>query len=769
MEDGVNDQNQTGAASSLPIPSDGRRQLALPLSPARALSLDLGSPGAAGDDEEGVDLLNYWRILVKRKWWVLGTLAVVLTMTFVNTSLETPIYRAAASVRVDMDKLQVVQVEGMPTIQGENSSDFYATQREILQSRALAERVVNEMGLTDPSQVPSSERPSLWRTLRSFLGSPSGNAARSAAKVATTNDKRGAVAAFRSGVGVQPVGTSALMLVQYDSPSPDFAIRAANALADGYTAGNLEYGFQSSAYAKSYLEDRLQELKLKLEDSERALVAVAQKEQILGSSGGANDATTLTQQNMNSVNNDASLARSARIHAEARWRQASASAGVSLPADVLESSGIRSLQESRSKLMAEYQDKLRLFKPAYPTMMQLKGQIDELDRQIATETNNIRASIRAEYDAALNQEKMLSAELDGMKADFLDQQRRSIQYNFLKREVDTNRQLYDGLLQRYKEVGLAGGLTSNNVSIVDRADSSYQIRPNLRQAMVQALFIGAMLGVILAFLFEYLDDTIKHPEDLEKKSGLAVLGLIPKLKIPMTPVSAREDPRSAFSEAYRSVRTALQFATAEGTPRSLLISSALPGEGKSTAALMLARNFAEMGKRVLLIDADLRNPSLHRQFNLEPGPGLSSFLAGAVKAADVVQATGYLQLSFISCGPLPPNPAELLAGRKMISLLTVGVEKYDQIIVDGPPVMGLADAAILGNICGGTLLIVEAGETRVEVMRHSIKRLLAARSRVIGALLNGYSPVQGRGYSYGYSYYSYNEHVSKAKPKLLRS
>ena len=761
MEEGNLEPEELSGADNLPVAPAARQSASMPaVASSQALSPDLRVPESAGTDEDGIDLMSYWRIMVKRKWTVIGALVFVLSATVIGTLLVTPIYRAAASLRIDRDTIEIVQVGAVSAAKGPGESDFYQTQYELLKSRALAEKVVNQLGIKDLSGIPRSSRPTVWSKLKSLLNPESKKA-----PTASSTDKRDIVAAFRGGLVVAPVGNSALVEVMYDSPDPDFAARAANALAEGFTASNLEHGFESSAYAKSYLEDRLQELKVKLEDSERALVKFAQKEQIL-SAGGAGGGT-LTEQNLGSVNADLSKARSERIRAQSRWQQAEGSSGMGLPADMLENSGIRKLQEARSRLLAEYQDKLRLFKPAYPTMLQLKGQIDEMDKQIAIEASNIKSSIRAEYQAALSQEKMLQSELDGMKVDVLDLQGRSIQYNIAKREVDTNRQLYDGLLQRYKEIGVAGGVTTNNISIVDRADGAYKLKPDMQKNLIMGLLLGTILGVLLALLFEYLDDTVKSPEEIEKLLGLSVLGVIPKLKSPLSPASAFEDPRSGFSEAYRSVRTALQFATDRGVPKSLLITSATPGEGKSTTALTLAKNFAQLGKRVLLIDADLRNPSLHRQLGLENSSGLSNFLAGAIKATDVLQPTVFPHLVFMASGPLPPNPAELLVGRKLISLLTVAMEKFDQVIVDGPPVMGLADAAILGNICGGTVLVVEAGETRVAVARNSLKRLLAARARIAGAILTKFAAGRGaHGYGYGYGDYSYYEYGGKTKPKL---
>ena len=288
----------------------------------------------------------------------------------------------------------------------------------------------------------------------------------------------------------------------------------------------------------------------------------------------------------------------------------------------------------------------------------------------------------------------------------------------------------------------------------------------MKRNLLMSLLSGLLLGVLLALAFEYLDDTIKRPDDVEKLLGLPVLGAIPMLKPPTTPAGAMEDARSAFSEAYRSLRTALQFSTDRGAPRTLLVTSATPSEGKSTTAHALGRLFAELGKRVLIVDCDLRNPSLHRAFGVENDQGLSNYLAGSVKPTDLIRSTALPGLMYMPTGPLPPNPAELLVGSKMVSLLTVAAEKFDVLILDGPPIMGLADAPILSNLAQGTLLVVQAGETRIAVVRNAIKRLHAARAHIVGGLLTHFQPEHaGQGYGYGYGGYDYYSYGT-SRPRL---
>lgn len=726
-----------------------------------ALAIDLYNEKREDDDE--IDLLAYWRILVKRKWLVLGVLGTVVALALIATLMMPPVYRATAVMQIDREAVQVLQVEGVGNAEAA-APDFLSTQYELLRSRALAERVANELDM-DATTLERLASVGWWQRATSALRpqaaqaetqDDTATAAQAEADQART--LRQAVGLVRAGLTVEPVRNSRLVRVHFDSTLPAFSARVVNAVADGFIASAIERKFDASSYASKYLEEQLALAKGRLEESERALVAFATRENIVNSGEGSQ---SLESQNLGALNAALAAAQDERIRAQAAWSQVSG--GGALPAAAISNSILNTLQQQRAQLNAQYQQQLKTYKPDYPSMVALKGQIDEVDRQINQERGSVRASIRAEYTAAQTRETMLVAQLESLRTKTLDVDNRSIDYNILRREVDTNRQLYDSLLQRYKEVGVAGGagVGANNISIVDHAVvPTGRFKPNLPLNLAIGLMLGLMLGVLLAFVLEFLDDTLKGPEDIEQKLRLAVLGIIPKLK-KQSPAEAAADPRSAFSEAYRSVRTALQFSTDQGVPRVLLVTSTSATEGKSTTAHTLARNFAQLGKRVLLIEGDLRNPSLHRLMGVRSETGLSSLLAGAATASQVIVPTEDERLDVVLAGPLPPNPAELLAGSRMLSLLTVASEKYDQVIIDGPPVLGIADAPILANVAEGTLVVVRAGETRIKPAQSALKRLAAARAHVIGALITHYdSKVAGYGYDYA-SYYSYG-----TQPKL---
>jgi capsular exopolysaccharide synthesis family protein len=736
----VDDQLPAGPGGEQP-------RLPEPQTPQR----ELGPPRPGN---KAIDLLAYWQMLLKRRWLVLGIMASGLALALLVTLLTPPVYRASATLQIDREAMQIVLVEGVTS--GEASGgDFFQTQYELLKSRALAERVTNKLHLANsPALANVAGRSWVDRVLHSLrpekAAAPGGG------------DSTRAVQVVQRGLEVEPIRNSRLVRLSYSSGDPRLSAKIANAFAAEFIAQQLDHKLDASSYAKKYLEDQLRDTKAKLEQSERALVAYAQKEKIVSTG----DGPSLVAQNLGALNSQLADAQGARIRAEARLRGATSAKGAGLPADMLTDSNVRILQQQKATLQGEYQQKLQVFKPDYPEMKQLQGQIDAVDRQITAALGDVRASVRSEYEAALAQESLLTQELASLRGQTLNVDSHSIEYNILKREADTNRQLYDALLQRYKEIGVATDVGSNNVSIVDRAlPPAGRYKPSLPLNLGIGLLLGAILGALAAFALEFLDQTLKTPHDVEHRLRLPVFGIIPKLKKQEVPAQALRDLRSPFSEAYRSVRTALQFSTDSGVPKVLLVTSAGAGEGKSTTAWSLARNFAQLGKRVLLIDGDLRNPSLHRVSEVRGDIGLSNLLAGAAQLNEAIQDTDDPCLKIVLSGPLPPNPAELLAGSKLISLLTVAAEAYDQVIIDGPPVLGIADAPILANAAAGTLLVVEAGKTRIQTAQIAIKRLYAARARLVGAVVSKYAAGH---HAYGYGYGDYGSYSYGSAPKLTK-
>jgi len=704
--------------------------------------------GRPAKSDSRFDINEIWRIVAKWWWLITGIAVACLLAAIVISLMITPLYRAQATIEVNPEGVQVVD-QKMGEVQPSqgNSREFLNTQVGLLKSRSLAERVARSTNLANNEALFDQDLPRQAR--------------------------EGAAAGMVQGsVTVAPQRDSALIQIAVEGANPELTARLANAYADNFIQSNMERRYEATSYARNFLQQRIAAVKTKLEQSERQLVAYAQKQGIItlsvdtGGTGSVRQEQSIDAATLIQTNNALSAAKSDRIAAEQRFRQA---AGAQSQVAAISDPTVQGLGQQRATLEAEYQQKLALYKPDFPEMVQLRSRIDSLGKEIARQRSSVSGStsgsLRADYQAALARENALQAKVNEGKAGLMALRERSIQYTILQREVDTNRSLYDALLQRFKEVGVAGGVGANVVSVVDRAQvPGGPFKPNLPLNIMIGLCIGLMLGLGTAFSIEWIDDTIKTPDDLGTKLGLASLGVIPGVGKGLAVREQLEDPRSQVSEAYQSVRTALQFSTDHGVPRSLLVTSTRASEGKSSTALALAQTLASLGASVLLIDADLRKPTFRGPSSTSQG--LSSLLAGSDKVAECVHPTQMERLFLLPSGPIPPNPAELLASGRFKEILDEALQRFDHIIIDSPPVLGLADAPMLASSTEGTLMVIEAGAIRRAAALNAVNRLRASDARLMGAILTKFNALKvgyGYGYGYGDDAYAYREGDSPKK------
>jgi len=671
--------------------------------------------------EESLNLVDLWHTLLKRKWTVIGVLAVTLAVSATSLYLTPRVYRATALLKIEPETRKIAKIdEAMGSEAEMPDDDFYQTQYELLKSRTLAERVAESLDLGAGGEDPAA-------AAKRYGGMVLG------------------------GSTVDPIRNSKLVRLHFDSTDPELAARVVNALADTYIKSNLERRYNATTDAKSFLEQRIVQVKAKLEDAEHKLYAHAREQGIVNIDS---QNQSLLSGQLQEKSEALAGAERERLTAESIYRE-SRNTGGHGSSRILNDSLVQNLKENKAKLELVYQEKAALFKPDYPEMVQLREQINQLQGQIEAEIGSVRSALDADYQLALRKESMLRAEVARLKEDVMKRQDAGSDYNILKREVETSRALYDGILQRLKEIGVASGIGSNNISVIDPAEvPAAPYKPNGKNYLLAGLLLGLFGGVGLAFLFEKLDDTVKLPEDLERQR-LATLGVIPLTKqeqdAPPLHLVSHYDPRSGVAEAYRSLRTALTFATNAGAPKVLHLTSASVGEGKSTSAVNLAIGFTQLGQTVLLIDADLRRPTLHRMLGLADEKGLSHYLSGEARPSEISHAVGLPNLFVIPAGPLPPNPGELLASARMIELVTLAAEKFDRVIIDSPPVLGLADAMILSSIARHTIMVVAAGKTNRAHLGASLKRLHGARANLLGGLLTMIDP-HGSRYNYYHNY-----------------
>jgi succinoglycan biosynthesis transport protein ExoP len=722
---------------------------ALPSGDVRAInSFDPLGNSANGNAPQEFILRQYWRILLKRRWLIIGIVAACLAIGVALALTTQREYSATVSLEVAREAAKVVDLQNTRVSAGADQ-EFYQTQYTLLQSRSLAEAVVRDLRLADDMD---------------FLTGYTGDDASKVKQAPRKAREEMATSIVMAGTEVIPVRLSSIVTVRYSSPKPEMAAKVANALADNFIKSNLARRYDATAYARNFLETRLEQVRKRLEESERQAVAYAGQQGIisLGNPAGSNDTSggqsspegqSLAAADLTGLNAALVDARTKRIQAQSRYEEAKRSGGRGL-AEVSSNAAINSLREQRAVLQGQYQNQSANLGPDYPSQVALRRQISELDRQIASETSRVSSTVESDYREALQVEEQLQARVDGLKTSVMDLRRRSIQYNIYQRDVDTNRTLYNALLQQYKEAGIAGGVGTNNVSIVDPAQvPDRPFKPNLRLNVLLSILIGLILGGLAALVMEQLAESAIMPEEFHEKLGVPLLGTIPLLTKDEQAIDVLQDRKSPVSEAYFSVYTGLQFVTTHGTPRSLFVTSTQPSEGKSTTAMAIAMSIARVGRRVLLIDADMRNPSVHKQFGVTNEEGLSNVLVDSRQLSDVTHNAIIPTFFYMTAGHIPPNPAELLSGGTFNSVLAEALALFDHVVVDGPPVMGLADAPLIGSIAEATVFIMESGRTRATQARRALDRLNAVGTPVVGAVLTKFdNKREGYGYGYGYEY-----------------
>lgn len=686
-----------------------------------------------------LDLATLVRIIQHWRWLILAAIAVGVAGAIFASLLMRPMYRAWVTLEANPPTFAVTDNKDtdQQEVSGGDAFDFVATQVGLVKSRSVAERAAQELNLANnPDVVSQNIDPS------------------SRLQIATS--------IVSQNLKVIPPAQGELIRFSFDSTSPQLAANVANAIADSFINTAVQRRYESSAYARNFLERQINKTRGDLERSERSLVAYAQAQGIINTSSpdglqSGGDTNSLQGESLVKLNSALAEATARRMAAEGAYRQSLATGPT---AEVATSTIV--LQQKLAELQADYQQKRTFMKPDHPDMVSLRSQINELQRQISKEQAQVSSGhsngLLADYRAALSAENALKARVARLKGDVLNLRGRSIQYTILQREVDTNRALYDALLQRYKQIGVAGGIGVAPVSIVDRADPpGAPFKPNLLLNLLFGLGFGLIAGLSSAIGLEFLNDTIKNREDVRKKLGLPCLGAVPRTTGKGAFVDDLKNPTSLISEAYSAIVAALRFSTESGTPKVVLLTSTRSGEGKSSSALALAQNFARRGKPVLLIDGDLRKPAFKAGSDKV---GLSKLLTTDDRVEDHVIETQHANLWLLPSGPVPPNAADLLSTGRIRKVIAEAAERFDLVVIDGPPTLGLADAPLLAAASGTVVFVIESGKTRTRGAIEALNRLEATGANVLGAMLTKASEA---GASYGYGSYGYGYGYGKGK------
>ena len=703
-------------------------------------------------------LYDYLLILRKHQWLILSFMLAVVSITAIGTFRMQSVYIATSRIEIDRENSNILPFQTTDDYMVD-LDNYIETQSKILTSETLALQTVRSgalSGQTDFASDPSASDAFATGSLANMKPPPE-------------------LGAFLASLSVKRVPNSRLMDVSFESTNPLQAAQIVNAHIKNFIEQNFQSRYEATTRASTWLADQLNELKIRVEKAEDARIAYERQNQIWAIDG---DKQNVTSQRLGDLNRQLTDVQSERMRKQSLFEFAKAGDADSVP-QIRDNPAVQDLARRHTDINNQYMDALNQYGPNFPKVQRLQAQLKELEATADKEKKAVVARLESEYREARQREELLTQALDQQKSEVNQMSERMVQYSILKREAEANKALYDGLLTKLKEAGISAGLRSSNIRVVDPAMvPTYPARPAKTRNIALSFVIGLVGGIGLALLREYMDNTIKSPDDIETLVRLPSLAVVPafsetngdrpRSKL-LKGVSgnghekrielvAQHLPKSQMSEAFRALRTALLLSQADHPPQVILVTSALPREGKTTAAANLAVTLAQLGDRTLLIDADLRKPGIGRLLSLGSGKyaGLSSYLAG-VSSLDLVtiQHPAIPNLSAIPTGPLPPNPADLLSSHKLSEAIAELRTKYKFIVIDSPPIMAATDAVILSVKADGVLLVVRSGETPKEAFMRTRDLLLSVKCHLLGVVLNAVDST-APDYYYSYRYYPYS-------------
>jgi len=700
-------------------------------------------------------LLDYLIILRKHQWLILAFLLTTMTVVTIGTFKMKPIYEAAARVEVDRESQTMLPFQQVDSYDAfVDMENYIETQSKILQSETLALQTIKSLDL--------ARYPEFGGASSAFSWAHGGSA-----------PKRPAIlSAFLGAISVKRVPNSRLIEVKFEAEDPQLSAQVVNTHLQNYIEQNFRSKYDATTQASNWLSSELEELRIKVEKSEDARIAYERHNQIWQ----VDEKQNIITQRLSDISKSVTEAQTALAEKEALYRMAVSGNIDSLPSAHEIGGVIPDLLKKKSELGEQYADAVNLYGPNYPKVQRLLAQQRELEDSLANARKVAIEAVQQEYNTARSRVELLQEALDKQKAEANDQSEKLVQYHILQHDAESNKQLYDGLLQKLKEAGITAGLRSSNIRVVDPAlTPTSPSRPQRARNILLGFLVGLVGGVGLALFREYLDNTVKSPDDIESLAGLPSLAVVPALPAvgghrtrpsqqdPQTGLAPRVEmlshvqPKSQISEAFRALRTSLLLSQADHPPQVILVTSALPREGKTTAAVNLAVTLAQLGDRTLIMDSDLRKPGVRRALNLTVAKelGLSSYLAGVSSLDEVTFAhPTIMNLTALTTGPIPPSPADLLSSHRMREGIAELRRRFKFIVIDSPPVMAATDAVILSALTDGVLLVVRSGETPKEAFTRTRDLLQAVKCRILGVVLNAVDS-SAPDYYYSYRYYPY--------------
>lgn len=739
-------------------------------------------PATSQQVHHEVHVMDYVRVIYKRRWIALPVFLLVFVVGAVNALRQIPVYQSRAQLLIEKDAPTVASFDQMFQSQdGWTNDEFYQTQYRILQSRSLAKRTLDDMKLWDAPKLGNGPEPKAqisvtdlaWRGVYTVVDlvkkpfateqQPTPTPAAAAAieqKADETGAQSGRIDQFLGGLSIVPVRNSRIAEIRYSSTDPVFAAQAANALAKAYIQQSLEQKFNTSKEAADWLGDQLAQQRQAVEASEAALQAF---KEMNGTVSVADSASNIVVARLTDLNSALTKAKTERINKESLYNQLRSAEGTgavdSLPV-ILSNDFIQKLRSDLTDLQRQQAQMAERYGPRHAEMIKIRTALESADAKLKLEVMKVIESVKSEYQAALSEERSLQGALDSQKGEALSMNRKSIEASVLQRELDSNRQIYESLLQRTKETGISSERRTTNIRLIDEAETPRgPISPNVPRDLIVALATSLLLAVGLAFGSEWMDSRIRTPQEMKNFLNAPFLGMVPAIardrNSSPNPLLSGEVPPN-FAEAIKSIRTNVLFSSAEEGLRTLVVTSAGPGEGKSIVASNLAIALAQAGQRVLLIDADMRRPRVNEIFELEEEPGLSNVLTGHAKTSEAIRRSSVHGLWLLPAGLIPPNPAELLASRRYVDFIASLDEHFDWAIVDSPPVLAVTDSAVAGKHSSGVIFVVASDKTSRHAAQEALSQLESANVHVTGTILNRVDIVK---HPYYYSSYYRKEYA----------
>ncbi|MCX5853873.1 MAG: polysaccharide biosynthesis tyrosine autokinase [Deltaproteobacteria bacterium] len=734
--------------------------------------------------QKNINIHDYIRVILKHQWTILTIFAVIVVSVVIFSFTATPIYKATTRIIIEKENPKVVSFQEVMSIDS-SGMDYYQTQYKLIESRAVANEVIKRLKLDQNEEfVPKPGFFSdIWETVispityvKSLLKTET--PVPSALEEGLVEPYSPLVDPFIKQVKVSPIRNSRLVDLSFEAKDPVLAAKIANTVARAYIHLSLQTKLKATSDAVNWLNQQVEQEKKKVEQAEQALLKYKQQQGIV--TDFSSNVETITAQKLAELNKQVVDATSRRVEAETRFRQAknlehNLDSMGSIP-EVLQNLLIQDIKKQEVELHKRLSEFSKRYGANHPQIIALNNELKTLNGRKMGEIQRVVNALQNEYRVALAKEQSLKGALGQQKGETLSMNEKAIDYNVLKREAETSREMFDVLIKRFKETSMTEDIRTGNIRIVDPAEiPKSPVKPKKTQNILLAIVVGLSMGVGLAFFLEYIDSTIKLPDEVSHLLKVPYLGPVPALaseaeaegkeaeKKPEDDLISHFSPKSTASESYRGIRTALLLSSADRPPQVILVCSSAPREGKTITSANIAITMAQAGGKILVLDCDMRRPKLHKLFGTDRDKGMSNILAGFCGMDEAVVHTHIPNVDIIPSGPIPPNPSEILSSHHMKELIEQARTRYERIIIDSPPITAVTDAVILSSFADGVVIVIRAGETHREIIRNGIAQLKAVNAHILGAVLNGVEMGRDSYYYYQYYYYYYGEDGEKRK------